>query len=257
MTDNPNTGCSACRDGGRQAFRQGFTMAFQPVIDVGRGEIFAHEALVRPLGGGSAAEVLGEVTTDNRYSFDQRCRTRAIEVASRLGIDTRLSINFMPNAVYNPDHCIQATLRAAERHSFPTDRLIFEFTEGEAVRDTAHLAHIVSSYRSRGFLTAIDDFGAGYSGLSLLCDLQPDIVKLDISLVRGIAGDERRRLIVAALQKLCLDLGILPLAEGIETAEDASALADIGITHMQGFYFARPTYERLTRWDEIPQMKAA
>ncbi|NDV02155.1 EAL domain-containing protein [Pseudoroseicyclus tamaricis] len=245
MPEDKGTGCEACSERGGQAFRQPFSMAFQPIFDVHSGAVFAQEALVRPAGGGSARDVLQHVTQTNRYSFDQACRTRAIAIASRLGIDSRLSINFMPNAVYNPDSCIQATLRAAERFEFPTERLVFEFTEGEAVRDTGHLQNIVRSYRSRGFLTAIDDFGAGYAGLGLLCDLQPDIVKIDMALVRGIAADERRRVVVAAIAGLCGDLGILPIAEGIETAEDAAAVRELGIRHMQGYHFAPPAYERL------------
>lgn len=245
MAQESDIGCKECGARGGTAFRQEFSMAFQPIFDIRSGRAFAQEALVRPVGDGSAWDVLKHVTDTNRYSFDQKCRARAIEIASRLGIDTRLSINFMPNAVYNPENCIQSTLRAAERYDFPTDRLIFEFTEGESVRDTDHLAHIVDSYRSRGFMTAIDDFGAGYAGLSLLCDLRPDIVKIDMALIRGIAGDARRRVIVGAIQEMCADLDILVVAEGIEDAADAQALQSIGITHMQGFHFARPAYERL------------
>ncbi|WP_375262585.1 EAL domain-containing protein [Palleronia sp.] len=245
MFQGLKTECTACSSRGSQAFRHDFTMAFQPIFDINSGKVFAQEALVRPIGDGSAWDVIKHVTETNRYSFDQKCRTQAIAVASRLGIDTRLSINFMPNAVYNPEHCIQATLQAAERYAFPTDRLIFEFTEAEAVRDTGHLVGIVESYRARGFMTAIDDFGAGYAGLGLLCDLHPDIVKIDMALVRGIAGDPRRRKIVGAIHDLCVDLGIAVMAEGIEEAADADALRELGIKLVQGFYFARPAYERL------------
>lgn len=220
-------------------------MAFQPIFDTSSGRVFAQEALVRPIGDGAAWDILSQVTEDNRYSFDQRSRSRAIEVASRLGIDSRLSINFMPNAVYNPENCIQSTLQAAERYGFPTDRLVFEFTEAESVRDTAHLTHIIETYRSHGFMTAIDDFGAGYAGLGLLCDLHPDIVKIDMALIKGVATDARRLRIVGAISDLCADLNIIAVAEGIETSADAAALQNVGITHMQGFHFARPAYERL------------
>lgn len=260
MTGKQAGGCTACGVRGGRAFGHDFTMAFQPIFDTTDGTVFAQEALVRPFGDGSAWSVMQHVSDVNRYNFDQRCRTRAIEIASCLGIDTRLSINFMPNAVYDPKHCIQATLRAAERFAFPIDNLIFEFTEAEAVRDTAHLGRIVESYRARGFMTAIDDFGAGYAGLGLLCDLHPHIVKTDITLIRDIANDGRRRRIVGAISELCVDLGILLIAEGVENAADAATLKSLGITHMQGFHFARPAYERLIlapNYEDVPHKAAA
>lgn len=245
MNQGEDFGCDSCGARGADRFRHNFTMAFQPIFDIRTGQVFAQEALVRPLGDGSAWDVIKHVTELNRYSFDQKCRTCAIEVASRLGIDTKLSINFMPNAVYNPEHCIQATLRAAERFAFPTDQLIFEFSEVEAVRDTAHLVRIVESYRSLGFMTALDDFGSGYAGLGLLCDVHPDIVKIDMAMIRGIADDPRRRKIVGALSDLCADLGILVIAEGIESAAEMATLESLGITLIQGFYLGRPAYEGL------------
>ncbi|WP_373355987.1 EAL domain-containing protein [Pseudoroseicyclus sp. CXY001] len=245
MPDLEGPGCPGCsaRDG--KAFRTPFSMAFQPIFDVTTGAVFAQEALVRPVGDGPSGAILSQVTEENRYSFDQACRTRAIALAAKLGMESRLSINFMPNAVYKPEHCIRSTLRAAERFHFPTERLIFEFTEAEAIRDTGHLTHIVETYRALGFQTALDDFGAGYAGLGLLCDLAPDILKIDRALIDGIAGDDRRRAVVSAIRTMAADLGITLIAEGIETAQDAAALADLGITLQQGYHFARPAYERL------------
>ena len=77
-----------------------FTMAFQPIVDLVTGEIYAFEALVRPLNGGGAIDVLNQVTDENRYTFDQACRVKAITPASQLGMQSFLSINFLPNAVY-------------------------------------------------------------------------------------------------------------------------------------------------------------
>ena len=107
-------------------------MAFQPIVDLETMKPFAFEALVRGPNGEPAADVLGRVTAENRYAFDQKCRVKAIETAVRVGLlDTgaRLSINFLPNAVYSPKACIQLTLKTAGAVGMPTDRLIFEFTE--------------------------------------------------------------------------------------------------------------------------------
>ncbi len=132
--------CEACKNGAAAPFP--FSMAFQPIVDIDAGRIFAYEALVRGVGGESAFSVLSKVTNENRYAFDQACRVTAIKLAKRLGLEktsAKLSINFMPGAVYNPAACIQLTLATARQVSFPLDRLIFEITEGEEVKDRAHL----------------------------------------------------------------------------------------------------------------------
>ncbi|XEY17867.1 EAL domain-containing protein [Azospirillum sp. HJ39] len=220
-----------------------FTMAFQPIVDIAAGGVWAHEALVRGTEGQGAGWVLGQVTDANRYAFDQSCRIKAIELAASLPMDgARLSINFLPNAVYKAETCIRATLAAARRTGFPTDRIIFEVTENERVVDHDHLKSIFTEYKRQGFLTAIDDFGSGYSGLNLLAEFQPDIIKLDMALTRNIDADRARRSIVKAILTVCDDLGIIPIAEGIETADEAKTLRDLGVTLMQGYLFARPAF---------------
>lgn len=240
--------CAGCRDGAGLDFD--FSMAFQPILDLETGEPFAFEALVRGTAGEPAASILGRVTDENRYAFDQQCRVRAIEAAVAAGLlhtGAKLSINFLPNAVYSPKACIQLTLRTAAAAGFPTDRLIFEFTENEEMSDPGHVAGIVRSYREMGFGTAIDDFGAGHAGLNLLARFQPDIVKLDMELVRGIEDSLARRVIVDGVARMCRKLGIALVAEGIETAAELEALRALGIRYVQGYLIARPAFEALPR----------
>lgn len=220
-------------------------MAFQPIISAQDRSIFAHEALVRGAGGEPAGKIFEQVNDRNRYSFDQACRIKAIEWAARLGMDTQLSINFMPNAVYEPERCIQTTLRAAETHGFPTDRIIFEITEGERVDDPAHLDKIIRYYQAQGFLTAIDDFGAGYAGLSLLADFRTDLVKLDMGLVRDIDHHASRQAIVRATLSVCDSLNIRPIAEGVETRAELETLREMGVDLFQGYLLARPGFEQM------------
>lgn len=237
--------CAGCRDGA--GFELPITMAFQPIVDVCSGTVFAYEALVRGQDGGGAGSVLARVSPENRYAFDQLCRTTAIEWASRLDLaagGASLSINFLPNAVYEPRACIRATLAAAMRTSFPVTRIIFEFTEDEAM-DTDHILNILRTYRAMGFKTAIDDFGAGYAGLGLLSKFQPDIVKLDMALIRGIDTDRVKRAIVANTLNMLRDLGIDPVCEGIETVDEHNALQDLGVSLMQGYLLAKPAVEAL------------
>ena len=226
-----------------------FTMAFQPIVDAGCGEVFAYEALVRGTEGQGALHILSSVGDSDRFGFDQQCRLAAISLASRLGLAdagrAALSINFLPNAVREPGACTEATLAAAEQLAFPADRIILEFSEGEAIDDHAQLGRIIAAYRRLGFRTAIDDFGAGHSGLTLLARFQPDIIKLDMELVRGVDADRVRRAIVGSVQRMCEDLGIVLVAEGIETHAEYQALRDLGVDLLQGFLFARPQVEAL------------
>jgi EAL domain-containing protein (putative c-di-GMP-specific phosphodiesterase class I) len=204
--------------------------------------------LVRGPNGEPAGDILGRVTAENRYAFDQRCRVKAIETAVRVGIlDTaaRLSINFLPNAVYSPKACIQLTLKTAAATGLPTDRLIFEFTENEEMADPAHVVGIIAAYRKMGFGTALDDFGAGHSGLTLLARFQPDALKLDRELVRDIDSSLPRRMIVESVKRMCDGLGVRVVAEGVETQRELDVLRSLGIRYVQGFYFARPAFERL------------
>ncbi|WP_199305729.1 EAL domain-containing protein [Pseudanabaena sp. FACHB-2040] len=218
-------------------------MAFQPIVNTTSWKIFAYEALVRGINNESAQQILSRISPANRYRFDQACRIRAVQLAARFGIQSSISINFMPNAVYRPENCIQTTLAAAKSYNFPVDRIIFEITENERVVDPAHLKEIIREYKRRGFRTAIDDFGAGYSGLNLLADIQTDLIKLDMALVRGIDQDRTRQTIVKAILRVCQELEIEPIAEGIETYEEFRFLQDLGVELFQGFYFARPAFE--------------
>lgn len=235
--------CSGCRD----KLDFDFTMAFQPILDLAGGEVFAHEALVRGLDGGGAGSVLGHVTADNRFAFDQLCRVKALEMAASLGLPGRVSINFMPNAVYEPAFCLRSTIQAARRTGIPLNQIILEVTEGERVTDPAHLRNIFETYKRSGLVTAIDDFGAGYSGLNLLANYQPDIIKLDMELTRDIHHHAARRAIVAGVVQVCRALSILPIAEGVETVEEMRSLQDLGMSVMQGFLFARPEVGALPR----------
>lgn len=231
-------------------------MAFQPIVDAPSRSIWAYEALVRGENGEGAFQVIARVPPEKLYRFDQTCRVAAIDTAARLGLTARLSINFAPNAVYEPSTCIRLTLAAAERCGFDPRKLIFEVTESEKIRDVPHVVRIIKDYQGRGFLTAIDDFGAGYAGLSLLAEFQPDLVKLDMALIRDIDQDRVRRSITSGIVATCRSLGCDVLAEGVETAAEYRVLRDMGIDRFQGYLFARPALEALptiptTFWDEL------
>ena len=219
-----------------------FTFAFQPIVDANAREVFSHEALIRGPSHEPACRILGQVSADRLLEFDQKARIEAIGMAVRLGIVSRLNLNFMPQSLHSRA-AILTTLEAADRFHLPIDRLVLEVTEGAVIDDQAQFAEVINEYRGLGLKVAIDDFGAGYSGLNLLTDFQPDQIKLDMKLVRGIEHHGPRQAIVHAIDQVCRDLGIDVIAEGVETVEEYAWLANAGIRLFQGYLFAKPAFE--------------
>ena len=238
-----SVGCKDCRD--LQKLGIQFTMAFQPIVNVRDKTIFGYEALVRGPNQEGADYILSQLNDGNRYKFDQAIRVKALDLGKKLNLQGMLSIIFLPNAVYRPETCIRATLEAAAELNFPTDRIMFEVTEGEKVIDHDHLKNIFIEYKKQNFTTAIDDFGAGYAGLDLLADWQPDVIKFDMSLTRNIHNDKVRRALVFGIIAVCRELSIKIIAEGIECKEEGMTFFEQGIDLFQGYYFARPGFESL------------
>lgn len=236
----PSDKCHKCKEVQQLGFDIEF--AYQPIVDLRARSIYANEALVRGPNGESAFSVLSRVTDVNRYTFDQACRVQAIKGAAELGLQGLLSINFLPNAVYQPAACIRSTFDAAQQYGFPIERIIFEVTEGEQVQDRPHLVNIFREYNRFGFRTAIDDFGAGYAGLNLLSEYQPDIIKIDMGLVRDIDSSAPKQAIVNGIVAICAALKVRVLAEGIETKAERDFLYAAGIDLMQGYWFCKPAF---------------
>jgi EAL domain-containing protein (putative c-di-GMP-specific phosphodiesterase class I) len=239
--------CQQCTNGSVLGFD--FTMAFQPIVDMDNKCIFGYEALVRGLQNQPAFEVINQVNDKNLYRFDQSCRVKAIALAAKLDIQSFVSINFLPNAVYRPELCIRTTLKAAKEYGFPIERILFEVTEVERVASNEHLRNIIQYYQSQGFKTALDDFGSGYAGLNLLSSFQPDIIKLDMELIRDIDTNPVKLAIVTRMTQLNQDLGVQTLAEGVETLAELKVLRALGIGLFQGYYFAKPAFEALPEID--------
>lgn len=236
-------GCSNCLQGAGLDFE--FSMAFQPIVDISKQQVFGYEALVRGPDNEPAYTVLNRLNDDNRYFFDQTIRVKAIQLASQLNLQGMLSINFYPNAVYRAETCIRATLEAAALMSFPTERIMFEVTEAEEVHDHDHLRSIFAEYKKQNFTTAIDDFGAGYAGLNLLAEWQPDVIKIDMALLRDIHTDKVRQTIVRAIVSTCRELNIRVIAEGVEIIEECHFLSALGVELFQGYFFSKPAFEAL------------
>lgn len=225
-----------------------FTIAFQPIVDTGAGgAIFAYEALVRgPLGEG-ADKVFGRVPAGSAVAFDAACRSHAVSIAAGLGIACSLSLNVSAAAICDRRFGIVATMRSARQLGFPLKNLIFEMTEHDPVLDPPKLGRWIAAARKRDIKVAIDDFGAGYAGLSNLLLLRPEIVKLDAALVRDIDSDQSRQALVKGIINACQSFGCVVVAEGVETHAEFSMLSVLGVTLMQGYLFARPAVASFPR----------
>ena len=189
--------------------------------------------------------MLTKVPAGKLYRFDRESRAIAVRLAGRLGIDTNLNVNALPGSLSDVAGESDALLEAARCWDIAPERLILEVTEQEAVDDSSRFAEVIDEYRALGVGLAIDDFGAGYSGLNLLADFQPDVIKLDMKLVRGIQSHGPRQSIARALALVCGELGIEVVAEGIETVDEFRWLRDLGVELFQGYLFGRPAFEVL------------
>src|SRR5512142_936703 len=226
-----------------------FSFAFQPIVDASSREVISFEALVRGPAGEPSAEVFAKVPRENLYRFDQACRVKAIHVAKRLKLHTRLNINLFPNAIHLTGMNIRATLQASFQEGFPVENLIFEVSEAERLIHYSRVVEIFKSYEDFGFQTAIDDFGTGYSGLRMLAEYQPNYIKLDRNIIADIHQNHVKQTIVKGVGSICKQLCIEIVAEGVEKAEEYEWLRGAGINLFQGYYFARPAFEALS---EVP-----
>ncbi len=229
-----------------------FSMAFQPIVDVTSATVFGFEALVRSSAvHASSRSALGMRARIGRCRFDFNCCARAIQWAARLGLggsDLRLALNFPASAFAAADDCVHTVLQIADRAGIRRDQLIFEVTEHEPIARQSREA--LRDLSRSGVLVALDDFGAGVSGLAAFADISPSIVKLDRHLVHGMHGDVSRLTIIRAVLGMCREMGVTLIAEGVEAQDDFEVLAGLGISLFQGYYFARPAFEAFpqVRW---------
>jgi len=226
-----------------------FTMAFQPIVNFDTSDIFAHEALVRGVGDEPASQVLANVTPDNAQYFDQACRAKAIELAVELDLETRLCINFQPGPSKQLDARIAETLQTAQRANVENERLIFEIVRSSNIADLTFLANVLESYQGHGFSIALDDFGISTTSLNTLKTIRPDFIKLDISLIQDLHKDKTQQSLMRGIVELAQGQGCEVIAEGVEHSEDLECLLEAGVSLMQGFHFARPSFETLTDID--------
>ncbi len=237
--------------------------AFQPIFDLRSGRVAAHECLMRSEFEGrrifpgeliATARATGLLFHLDRAARVMSLRNAAERGAAGPGVTSDLFVNFNPTSIYNPAACLQTTVREAERCGIPRERIVFEVVESDDVADRDHLLNILRYYRKEGFRVALDDLGSGYGSLNLLTEIHPDVVKLDMALVRNVDADPVRAAVVRHLLDLARSLGITSVVEGVETPAERDFLRAAGADLVQGYLYARPAAEP---WREPARQTAA
>jgi EAL domain-containing protein (putative c-di-GMP-specific phosphodiesterase class I) len=230
-----------------------YSFAFQPIINATTKEIFSYEALLRGRNRDSAQQVLGSVQSSEINRLDDESRRQAFHLAAHLGLATHLNLNVIPSTAIKYPTTIPAILEAAEGFEILPEQIVLEILESEMIGNFKAFMDAIHPFRGSGLLFAIDDFGAGYAGLNLLADFQPDLIKLDLHLVREVNRKGPRQAIIRGILHTCFDLGIDVIAEGVEAEEEYFWLRDAGIDLFQGYLFARPRFEELSTDFYLPE----
>ncbi|NWA59857.1 diguanylate phosphodiesterase [Pantoea sp. B9002] len=228
--------------------------AFQPIIDPFARRITSFEALIRTPNGGSPDEYFSAFGGEAIYHADIKSKRLAFSVASKLGIgEHRLSINLLPMSLVTVPNAVDFLLSEINASGLVPQQVIVEVTENEIISRSDEFAAEVRKLKAAGISLALDDFGAGFAGLSLLSKFQPDKIKIDRELIRDVHKSGPKQAIMHAIIKCCASLEIAVIAEGVEQAEEWMWLEAAGISQFQGFLFAHPLLNGFpaVAWPEI------
>lgn len=235
------------------AVPKAITYAFQPICDIRDGSIYGYEALLRghlDAGYTSIDAIFDEAFHEGRlHAVDMALRERACAAFfQHLGTDgPTLFFNLDNRILDSMDYRTGGTQALLAGLGVSPKRVCFEISERHKIT-TDSATETLSAYRRQGFRLAIDDFGAGYAGLALLYDQQPDILKIDRFFISDIPHDAKKRLFVTAMVELAHALDIQVIAEGVETAEELAACRSVGCDLAQGWHIGMPKpFPRLFR----------
>lgn len=233
-----STGDRAAAEASLARGLDGLWMAYQPIINPRVGQTVAYESLVRTR----------EPTVPNPgvlFSIAERLgRVHEVGRAIRSSIAQTLEEHRTTHDIFinlHPSDLLDESLYWREAPLTPyAHRIVLEITERAALDHGTDIPGRIRKLREFGFRIAIDDLGAGYAGLSYFALLTPDVVKLDITLIRNLDREELKRKLVGSLTSLCKDLGMLVVAEGVETVGERDTAVELGCDLLQGYLFARP-----------------
>jgi EAL domain-containing protein (putative c-di-GMP-specific phosphodiesterase class I) len=220
------------------------TTVFQPIVDILHGGLLGFEALSRgPAGTQSHSPINlfeAAAATDLVFELDRHCRRRALRTARDLPLPHRLFINVVPASMYDPDFQGASLIRLLEGLGLSPERIVLEVSEQYAIENYTLFVEALQNFTQMGFSIAVDDIGAGYSGLEKIAHLNPRYLKFDMQLVRDIDRSHVKKEMARALKTFADKMDSQIIAEGIEREGEQKACVDLGIDFGQGYLLARP-----------------
>jgi EAL domain-containing protein (putative c-di-GMP-specific phosphodiesterase class I) len=223
---------------------EGLTSVYQPIVDLGTGDIFAYEALTRGPRGTSFESpatlfaIAEEV--DLTVELDRACFRGALRSAMTLEPVHRLFVNLLPMSFYDSAFIEVEVGNLLSAAGLTPANIVFEITERLAIENFTSFKRALGTYTAMGFGVAIDDVGTRHSNLETVMSLRPHFIKISDVLVRGIARSTVKREMLRSLRHIAETIDAVMIAEGIEHFEDVVALRDLGLRYGQGYYMARP-----------------
>lgn len=215
--------------------------ALQPIVEPTEGKISSLEALIRGNDGGSPERFFNALDQDKVYEVDLLTKSYAFALAEKIDIgDHKIAINLLPMSLVNVPHAVDFLMDQILAHGLQPEQVVIEVTENEMISGFNQFNSAIKQLRAARIGLAIDDFGSGYAGLSLLTRFQPDKLKIDREIVSNIHLSGPKQAIVKSIISCCTDMEIALVAEGIEKIEEWCWLESAGIKRFQGFLFARP-----------------
>jgi blue light- and temperature-responsive anti-repressor len=215
--------------------------AFQPILNPISGEVSSIEALIRSQSGGPPSDCFKGLSPEDLYLFDLESKQYAFELASQMNLGKcKLSVNLLPMSLVRIPNAVERLLSYITDVGLVPQQVIVEITEEESITNFEDFQSALKSLRSAGISVAIDDFGAGFAGLTLLSRFQPEKLKIDRQIIDGVHYDGPKQAIVKAIIECAHSLGITIIAEGVETVEEWCWLQSVGVDLFQGYLFARP-----------------
>jgi EAL domain-containing protein (putative c-di-GMP-specific phosphodiesterase class I) len=215
-----------------------------PVVDLENNAVIGYEALSRgPVDSEfERPDKLFRVAYDSDLvlRLERLCRKKALEAAAELPPGRLLFMNIEPEAVGDPELREILTSTLFTQAKIQPEKVVLEITERSAITDFAAFRSTLEYVRALGFRVAVDDAGAGYGSLQCLAEVQPEWLKIDMSLVRDCDTDEVRAGLIGSLVTFGQAVGVELIAEGVETPHELAKIRELGVRFAQGFLFARP-----------------
>ncbi|WP_304545600.1 GGDEF domain-containing protein [Sulfurimonas microaerophilic] len=222
-------------------------IAFQPIVNIHTGKIYAVEALLRnfrDIGCKSIFEVFDMVYKENLlYCFDLALRRKALKKFTKIKNFENLKLFYnLDNRLFEMHNFAPGnTSQILKELNIKQETICFEISERHEISDKFGMERTLQHYKNANFCIAIDDFGVGYAGYKLLFDSTPDIIKIDRYFLQNIDKDTKKKQMVKSITHLAIELGIKVIAEGVETKEEYLTCKEIGCNFVQGYFVQKPT----------------